>query len=254
MQIKARQFKPIIKPPKTLLRQIGHAIRDFKMIQPEDHILLGLSGGKDSMSLLHILMHLQKHAPFKFHFAAITIDPLSADFDPSPLDNYVPQLGIPYYRCQEPIVELAKKHMKNDSFCAFCARMKRGLIYKTAREKGYNVVALAQHLDDLAESFFMSAFHGGKLQTMKAHYRNDAGDIRIIRPLVYVRERQLREFAKQENLPLIEENCPACFSHPSERERIKWWLAQEEKQHPHLFKNLLRTMQPLIAEGLESAL
>lgn len=249
MQINARLIKPIIKPPKTLLRQVGHAIRDFKMIQENDRILLGLSGGKDSMSLLHIFLHLQKHAPIKFDIAAITIDPQSEDFDPSPLEPYVKSLQVPYYRCQEPIVELAHKHMKNDSFCAFCARMKRGLMYKIAREENYNVLALGQHLDDLAESLFMSMFHGGKLQTMKAHYKNDAGDIRIIRPLAYVRERQLIDFAKEQNLPIIYENCPACFAHPSERERIKHLLAREEKQHPHLFKNLLRAMQPLLTTG-----
>ena len=129
--------------------------------------------------------------------------------------------------------------------------MRRGLIYKTARVHGYNVIALAQHLDDLAESFLMSAFHGGKLKTMKAHYTNDDGDIRIIRPLVYARERQLADFASSASLPVIVENCPACFSKPTQRQHMKELLAQEEQQNEHLFTTLLSTMRPIMRNDLD---
>ena len=124
--------------------------------------------------------------------------------------------------------------------------MKRGILYTTARQQGYNVLALAQHLDDLAESFFMSALYGGRLQTMKAHYTNDAGDIRIIRPLIYVRERQTAAFSQQAQFPIIVENCPACFIKPTQRAHIKSLLAEEERQHRHIFKNLLHAMRPLM--------
>ena len=106
---------------------------------------------------------------------------------------------------KQPIMEEAKTRLDGDSFCAYCARMKRGIMYSTCREQGYNVLALAQHLDDLAESFLMSALHGGKLKTMKAHYVNDQGDLRIIRPLVYAREAQLQEFASSARLPVIQD-------------------------------------------------
>ncbi|QKT03396.1 tRNA 2-thiocytidine biosynthesis protein TtcA [Ectothiorhodospiraceae bacterium 2226] len=236
-----------ITPPKALLRPVGRAIADFDMIRDDDSILLGLSGGKDSLALLHILAHLQRRAPVRFRLGVVTIDPCIDGFDPSPLQDYVAALGIPYFYERQHIAERAADTMGNDSFCAYCARMKRGAMYRVAREHGYNVLALAQHLDDLAESFLMSAFHGGKLGTMKAHYTVDAGDLRVIRPLAYVRERQTAAFAADAGLPVIGDNCPACFAMPTERAHIKGLLAQEEARHHGLFKSLLTAMQPLLA-------
>jgi len=222
------------------------------MIREGDRILLGLSGGKDSLSLLHVLRYFQGCSPIRFELGAVTIDPFSDGFDPSPLIPYVEHLGVPYFFRREPIVDLADKHLDNDSYCAFCARMKRGFMYGVARKEGYNVLALAQHLDDLAESFLMSAFHGGRLKTMKAHYRIDAGDLRVIRPFVYARERRTRQFARDAGLPVIEENCPSCFAAPTERQRMKVFLAGEERAHPRLFQSLLSAMRPLMAEGVPS--
>jgi tRNA 2-thiocytidine biosynthesis protein TtcA len=128
--------------------------------------------------------------------------------------------------------------------------MKRGTLYTACRRHGFNVLALAQHLDDLAESFLMSAFHEGKLNTMKAHYVNTAGDVRIIRPLVYARERALADFARVAGLPVIAENCPACFAKPTQRAHMKALLAREEAEHKQLFKTLLATLRPLMARGL----
>ncbi len=240
-----------VKPPKSLLRAVGKAIGEYDLIREGDRILLGLSGGKDSLSLLHILHHFQRHAPVKFDFAAVTIDPQAGDFDPSPLIPYMESLGIPYFYVREPIMQLAEAHMGNNSYCAFCSRMKRGLMYQTAREQGYNVLALAQHLDDLAQSFLMSAFHGGQLKTMKAHYRIDAGDLRVIRPLVQVRERQTADFATAAALPIIPDGCPACFSMPTQREHMKQLLLSEEQHNPNMFKSLLTAMQPLIKNGMD---
>jgi len=236
--------------PKKLKRLAGKAINDYAMIRDGDRVLLGLSGGKDSLSLLHLLIHFQRHAPIKFDIAAMTVDPQSGEFDPSPMIPYLKSLGVEYFYVKESILEMADTHMSGDSYCSFCARIKRGVMYSTARKHGYNVLALAQHLDDLAESFLMSAFHGGTLQTMKAHYTNDDGDLRVIRPLVYTRERMIADFAKKQALPVIAENCPACFSKPTQREHMKQLLAQEEKKVQNLFGSLLSTMRPLMAEGL----
>jgi tRNA(Ile)-lysidine synthase TilS/MesJ len=241
-----------IQLPKSLLRGVGRAIADYSMIQSQDRVLLGLSGGKDSLSLLHLLAHLQRHAPIDFALGVMTVDPQIPGFDPSPLKAYLAELNIPYFYCAQAIMEQAQQNMHRHSFCAYCARMKRGIMYATARQQGYNVLALAQHLDDLAESFLMSAFHEGRLHTMKAHYTNDAGDVRVIRPLVYLRERQLAEFAKQAQLPVIKDNCPACFTQPTQRAHIKALLAQEESQHQHLFKTILHTMRPLMGSPLSS--
>ncbi|MGB5614221.1 MAG: tRNA 2-thiocytidine biosynthesis TtcA family protein, partial [Sedimenticolaceae bacterium] len=210
--------------------------------------LLGVSGGKDSLSLLLILRHLQSYAPVRFDLGVITVDPEVEGFDPSALTAYYDALGLPWYYRRQAIMEEAKTRLDGDSFCAYCARMKRGIMYATCREQGYNVLALAQHLDDLAESFLMSAFHQGRLGTMKAHYINDAGDLRIIRPLVYVRETQTAAFADSARMPIITDSCPACFSAPTQREHMKALLAGEEKGHPNLFANLLTAMRPLMGE------
>jgi tRNA 2-thiocytidine biosynthesis protein TtcA len=239
-----------IKPPKTLLRQVGRAIADFSMIREGDRVLIGLSGGKDSLSLLHILHHFQQHAPIHFNIAAMTVDPMAGDFDPSPMIPYLESLGMEYHYRREPIMDMAKKHMGKISYCAFCSRIKRGVMYSTAREHNFNVIALAQHLDDLAESFLMSAFHGGQLKTMKAHYINDDGDLRIIRPLVYARERQTRDFAIASELPIIPDSCPACFAMPTQRQHMKELLAKEEELNKNLFKSVLTAIKPLISIGL----
>jgi tRNA 2-thiocytidine biosynthesis protein TtcA len=236
-----------VTPSRPLLTAVGRAIGDFAMIRDGDRILLGLSGGKDSLTLLHILLHLQQKAPVKFELAACTVDPQSPEYDPSPLKGYLAELGVPYFYESQPIVASAADHMKGDSFCAYCSRLRRGILYRIARENGYGVLALAQHLDDFAESFLMSAFFGGRLRTMQAHYLNDAGDVRVIRPLVYARERQTRDFASRANLPIIFENCPACFSKPMQRYQMKNLLAEQEKLHSKLFASLLTTMKPLMA-------
>jgi len=243
-----------ITPPRALARLAGRAIADFSMIRDGDRVLLGLSGGKDSLSLLHILHYLQQRAPIKFDLAAMTVDPLAGDFDPSPLGPYLAELGVEYHTVRKPIMDMAKEHMGRKSYCSFCSRLKRGFIYQTARENGCNVIALAQHLDDLAESFLMSAFHSGRLQTMKAHYVNDDGDLRIIRPLVYMREQQTRDFAHDNGLPVIADSCPACFAMPTQRQHMKTLLAAEERQNKLLFKSLLTTLRPLMSEGLPDAL
>ena len=227
------------------MRPIGQAVSEFKMINEGDRILLGLSGGKDSLTLLHALRHLQRHAPIKFSIAAITVDPEIEGFDPSRLKNYLAELEVPYFYESHDITKQAEEQMKNDSFCSFCSRMKRGIMYSTARREGYNVLVLGQHLDDLAESFLMSAFRGGQLRTMKANYTNKDGDIRIIRPMIFVRERQTTEFAKEVILPVIPDSCPACFDMPTEREHMKKLLANEETHNTGLFKSLKTALSPL---------
>ncbi|MEJ2385824.1 MAG: ATP-binding protein [Chromatiaceae bacterium] len=238
-----------VKPPKSLLRQVGRAVVDFDMIREGDRILLGVSGGKDSLSLLQILRHLQTYAPVHFDLGVLTVDPEVPGFDPQPLKGYYERLGVPWSYEQQPIMDQAKEHMDGDSFCAYCARMKRGIMYRVCRREGYPVLALAQHLDDLAESLLMSLFHGGQLRTMKAHYVNDERDIRIIRPLVYCRERQTADFARAAGLPVVPDSCPACFSAPTRREHMKTLLAREEQGHPHLFANILHAIRPLLTEG-----
>ncbi len=201
---------PIPPPSQKALQLLGSKIRklmtkastEFDMIREGDRVLVGLSGGKDSLTMLVLLLELQRRAPFKFSVAACTVEPGAAEFDPSPLKAYVtPQLGIPYFFESDSIIQRAKGVGGKFSICAFCARQKRGILYSTALREGYNVLALAQHADDLAESFLMSAMHNGRLRTMKArasvsllecvvtllqaNYTSDRG-VRVIRPLMFV--------------------------------------------------------------------
>ena len=239
---------PRIVLPKLLLKPVGRAIKDFGMIKEGDKILLAVSGGKDSLSLFHLLRHFQRHAPIHFDLGVVTIDPQVEGFEPLALVSFFKNFDIPYFFEEFPILEQAKESMKGDSYCSFCARIKRGLMYKVARLKGYNVLALGQHLDDLSESLMMSICHNGKIQTMKAHYINDAKDLRVIRPMAYVRERQLADFAATANLPVIADSCPACFTMPTERDHFKQWLLTEENRTPNLYKNLLSAMRPMLDE------
>lgn len=221
------------------------AIEEFGMIKNGDKVLVGLSGGKDSLTLLHILMQIKQAKKIDFEIGATTVDPQTISYDPSPLIPYLQTLNIPYHYESQGLIERAKEQCPS-SICAWCSRMKRGILCQTARKYGYNRLALGQHLDDLAESFLMYAFHNGKLDTMKANSLLKEGDLSIIRPFIYVRELQTKKFAKLNNLPVITENCPACFAEPKERKRMKALLAAQENIFPDLFKQLRTAMHPLM--------
>jgi len=242
----SNQMKKKLQPPKKLLKSVSQAILQWNMIENGDRLLLGLSGGKDSLTLLHCLLAIKKKAPVNFTIACCTIDPLTPSFDPSPLIPYVESLGIEYHYIRSNIVEKAATAGKDggevDSLCAFCARLKRGSLYSCAREHKYNKLVLAQHLDDICESFLMSIFNNGLCRTMKANYEVDEGGLNVIRPLVYARESQCRDFAKQANLPVINENCPACFEEPKERARVKKLLSKEEGLNSSIFDNMRRAL------------
>ena len=160
--------------------------------------------------------------------------------------------GRRYFYLRDHIVTYAET-VRPTSLCAYCARMKRGALYSCAAKEGYNVLALAQHLDDLAESFLMSALHNGHIRTMRAHYLADRG-IRVIRPLVYARERLTRDFARAARLPVVNENCPACFEEPKERARVKKLLAREESIFPNIYGALRRALRPLMDDGVYAAI
>lgn len=234
---------------KKIMSPTGKAIKEFDMIREGDRILLGLSGGKDSLTMLHVLHELQQRSPVKFTFGACTVDPQTDSYNPEPFKKYLAELGVPYFFRSQNIIEDAKS-CQASSICSWCSRMKRGILYNTCRREGYNVLILAQHMDDLAESFVMSLFHNGIMRTQKACYMNDAGDIRIIRPFIYVRERDIKQLAWESNLPIIAENCPACFSIPKERARIKTLLANQEHLFPDLYYSLTAAMKPLLTRDI----
>jgi selenocysteine lyase/cysteine desulfurase/tRNA(Ile)-lysidine synthase TilS/MesJ len=245
-----------VPPPRKLLASVARTVASFAMLRKGDRVLLGLSGGKDSLSLLHILLHMRARSPVKFHLECATVDPGAEGFDPRPLIPYVQSLGVPYHFLPNTIMaDAAAGAMDGDSICAFCARMKRGALYSCARQHGCNVLALGQHADDVAESLLLSAFHNGALRTMKAHYTvSGVPEVRVIRPLVAVRERALRDFAYASGLPVIADNCPACFEAPKERRRIKGLLRREERVFPNLFANLGRALAPILDGRVQTLL
>ncbi|XP_071087136.1 uncharacterized protein [Haliotis cracherodii] len=238
-------------PPKTIFKATVKAVEEHNMIHDGDRLLVCLSGGKDSLSLLHTIRQYQfycKGQGVHFEFGAVTVDPQTPAYDPSPLKQYLKVLGVPYFYESQCILETAENLPDGcASICSFCSRMKRGRIYAAARREGYNVLALGQHLDDLAESFLMSFFHNGVIRTMKAHYTVQDGDLRVIRPFVFVREKELRNFAEKNKLPVIAENCPACFEAPKERHRTKQLLASQELLFPHLYNSIMAAMKPVMA-------
>ncbi|XP_063236330.1 uncharacterized protein LOC134538770 isoform X2 [Bacillus rossius redtenbacheri] len=237
-------------PPKAIWKPAVEALQEFDMIRDGDRVLVCLSGGKDSLSLLHTLHQYQFYARSKgvqFLLGAATVDPGSSAYDPRPLVPYLEALGVHYLYEEQAILQQAADADSCSSVCSFCSRMKRGRLYAAARASSYNVLALGQHLDDLAESFLMSVFHNGRLRTMKAHYYIKERDLRVIRPFVYVREKSLRQFAESRNLPVIPENCPACFEAPKERHRTKQLLAQQEILFPRLFWSLRSALHPLMS-------
>ncbi|KAG1696995.1 tRNA-cytidine(32) 2-sulfurtransferase [Nymphon striatum] len=227
------------------------AIEDFDMIKNHDRLLVCLSGGKDSLSLLHMIKQYQFIAQKKgitFSLGAVTVDPQTESYNPSSLKEYLAKLNVPYFYEEQCIIEQAATLPEQcTSICSFCSRMKRGRIYACARREGYNVLALGQHLDDLTESFMMSVFHNGRLGTMKANYTVKEGDLRVIRPFVFVREEALRNFAIESRLPVIAENCPACFEAPKERHRMKQLLAAQEVIFPKLYSSLKSAILPIMS-------
>jgi tRNA(Ile)-lysidine synthase TilS/MesJ len=245
----AAQARPrLVVPPRKLLACVARTVAMFGMIREGDRLLVGLSGGKDSLSLLHILLHMAARSPVRFSVAAATVDPGADGFDPTPLIGYCASLGVRYHYLENTIMaDAAAGSMSGDSICSFCARMKRGALYRCAREHGYSALALGQHADDIVESLLLSAFHNGALRTMKACYAVDGG-LRVIRPLAAVRERDTRDFAYAAGLPVIPDNCPACFAAPKQRARVKQLLRRECRTFPQLFSSLASAALPLLDE------
>ena len=177
-----------VTPPRKLFKEMLDGINMFQMIKEGDRVLACISGGKDSLSMLHMLACYQQKCahsdpPLHFELGAATVDPQEPSFHPQPLTDYMASLGVPYTLKSQAVMACARR-VNPDSICSFCSRVKRGLLYSVARQSGYNVLALGQHLDDACESFLMSAFRNGFLRTMKANYTVTEGDLRVIRPLM----------------------------------------------------------------------
>ncbi len=236
----------MINISKRLLRTVGQTNAKYTLIGEGDKILLGLSGGKDSLSLAHVLKHMQRVAPFKFEFKAVTIAYGMGEALET-LHQHCVEHEIDHEIVDTKIFELAQEKIRaNSSFCSFFSRMRRGALYTYALENGYQKLALAHHLDDAVESFFMNFSHNGSLRSMPPIYKTEKG-LHVIRPLIHVRERQLRECAKEANMPIIgDEACPAMrfdVKMPVARAQTKEMLARMEAENHELFISLKRAFE-----------
>ena len=226
---------------KKLLKIVGQTNARYKMLEKNDKILLALSGGKDSLSLAHILKHFCAVTPEKFSFEAVTLSyGMGEDF--SYLSEHCKAYGIKHSVIDSSIFEISKEKIRaNSSFCSFFSRMRRGYLYSYALKGGFNKLAIAHHFDDATESFFMNFTHNGAIRTLAPKYTANNGII-VIRPLILARERQLRDNALKNNWQVIgDEACPAMrfdVKMPHARAQTKALLAGLEAKNPKLFISL----------------
>ncbi len=238
----------MIEISKKLLRIVGQTNSKYKMFEENDRILLGLSGGKDSLNLAHILKHFQSVSPQNWDFKAVTLGyGMGENFDY--LKTHCKEHDIDYEVIDSEIFELSKdKIRRNSSFCSFFSRMRRGYLYSYALKNGYNKLAIAHHLDDAAESFFMNFTYNGALRTLAPKYRAQNGIV-VIRPLIFAREKQLRDSAMRNGLQTIgDEACPAMrfdVKMPHARFETKQLLANLESENPKLFISLKAAFENL---------
>ena len=224
---------------KKLLKIVGRTNAEYGLIKEGDRVLLGLSGGKDSLTLAHIFKHMQRVAPFDFEFKAITISyGMGEDF--SALKRHCKEYGIPFEVYETEIFSIAKEKIrKNSSYCSFFSRMRRGALYTAALEQGFNKVALGHHLDDAVESFFMNMFYNGTLRSMPPIYKTQKG-LFVIRPLIEAREKQLMYCVMKNSFPIIgDEACPAMrfdIKSPYVRANMKAFMQKIEKEYKDVFK------------------
>lgn len=234
---------------KKILSIFGKTNAEYGLIKEGDKVLLGLSGGKDSILLATILARLQAHAPFNFEFKAITIDyGRYGEYDY--IFEYCKKLNIPYELYNTKIYEALEANKRpNSSYCSFCSRMRRGALYSKALESGFNKLALAHHLDDAAESFVMNLSFNGVLRSMSPIYKAENG-IEVIRPLIFVRERQIIDFIKSNEIYIAQDcNCPINWQSddkkPYAREAAKQLLLQLESNNPDFFISLKKAFSNL---------
>ncbi len=224
---------------KKLAKQVARTNAEFELIKEGDRILVGLSGGKDSLTLIHALKYIQKVAPYDFSFKAVTISyGMGENYDF--LRKHCEEYGIEYDVYETEIFDIAKEKIrKNSSYCSFFSRMRRGALYTYALEHGFNTLALGHHLDDAIESFFMNMFYNGAMRAMPPIYKTQKG-LFVIRPLIEVRESQTRGFVQRNGFMAIgDEACPAMrfdIKEPYVRENMKEFVRELESRFPDVVK------------------
>ena len=238
------------KLQKRLRRFTGQAIADFNMIEEGDRIMVCLSGGKDSYTLLDILQNLQRSAPVNFELFAINLDQKQPGFPEHILPEYLESLGIEYKIVEEDTYSIVKdKIPEGKTTCSLCSRLRRGILYRTAKEMGATKIALGHHRDDMIETMFLNMFYGGKLKGMPAKLLSDNGQHMVIRPLAYCKEKDIVKYAEAREFPIIP--CNLCGSQENlQRKHIKAMLNEWDKTHPGRVETIFTSMQNVVPSHL----
>ena len=215
---------------KQILGAMRKAVNDFDMIQDGDKIVVGISGGKDSMTLLYALKLFQRFSPAKFDLYAVTLSMGFENFDVTPIQDFCNKIDVPYKVVHTEIAKIVFDIRKESNPCALCAKMRRGALHDTVKELGFNKIALGHHADDAIETMFLSMFYEGRITTFKPVTYLDRKDIYNIRPLVYVREKQVISAIEKHSIPVVKSPCP--MDKNTKREEVKQLLNQIYKTIP----------------------
>jgi len=227
---------------RRLQRQVGQAIADFSMIGAGDKVMVCLSGGKDSYTLLDILLHLQKKAPVPFEPVAVNLDQKQPGFPAHVLPDYLAARGVPYQIIEQDTYSVVSRVIpEGGTMCSLCSRLRRGALYNHARQHGFTRIALGHHRDDMVTTLFMNLFHHAKLASMPPKLCSDDGQHVVIRPLAYVREHDIAAYAQAQGFPIIP--CNLCGSQENlQRRQIGQMLHQWDRDHPGRIEQIARAM------------
>jgi tRNA 2-thiocytidine biosynthesis protein TtcA len=228
---------------KRLRRQVGQAIADYNMIEDGDKVMVCLSGGKDSYTMLDILMNLRDHAPINFELIAVNLDQKQPGFPEHVLPEYLSNIGVPFHIIEKDTYSIVKEVVpEGKTTCGICSRLRRGSLYGFARQHGITKIALGHHRDDIIETLFLNMFYGSKIKAMPPKLLSDDKTNIVIRPLCYAKETDIARYAEWQQFPIIP--CNLCGSQENlQRQAIKQMLQQWEKDQPGRLENIFRSIQ-----------